>query len=64
MKINCQKAVGNCSTIARFGAVFALLVDAMAEIWNPLPMVLMGSIAVIAGCANIFLELLKIYQKE
>lgn len=42
-------AVGNCSTIARFGAVFALLVDAMADIWGPLPMVLMGSIAVFAG---------------
>ena len=43
-------AVGNCSTIARFGAVFALLVDAMADIWGPMPMVLMGSVAVIAGC--------------
>ncbi len=42
-------AVGNCSTMARFGAVFALLVDAMAEIWDALPMVLMGSCAVLAG---------------
>jgi OCT family organic cation transporter-like MFS transporter 4/5 len=40
-------AVGNCSTLARFGAIFALLVDALADIWKPFPMVLMGGIAVI-----------------
>ena len=41
--------------MARFGAVFALLVDAMAEIWEALPMVLMGSIAVLAGICGLFL---------
>ena len=48
-------AVGNCSAIARFGAVFALLADAMADIWIPLPMVLMGAVAVVAGFLATFL---------
>ena len=48
-------AVGNCSAIARFGAVFALLADAMADIWTPLPMVLMGALAVCAGFLATFL---------
>ena len=48
-------AVGNCNTLGRFGSIFALLADAMAAIWKPLPMVIMGSVAVCAGILATFL---------
>ena len=48
-------AVGNCSAVARFGAIFSLMVDLLADIWKPLPLVLMGSSAVLSGLLATFL---------
>jgi len=47
-------AIGSCSTIARVGGICALLVSLLAQFWKPLPMVVMGSVAVAAGALAVF----------
>ena len=42
-------AVGSCSTMARVGGVISLVIAPLDRIWKPLPMTIMGSVAVIAG---------------
>ena len=42
-------AIGNCSAVSKVAAILSLLIDALADIWGPLPFVLMGSFALAAG---------------
>ena len=42
-------AVGSCSTMARVGGIIALCIAPLGYIWKPLPMTVMGSVAIIAG---------------
>ena len=42
-------AVGSCSTMARVGGIIALVIAPLKRIWKPLPMTILGSVAVIAG---------------
>ena len=42
-------AVGSCSTMARIGGVIALCIAPLGKIWKPLPLTIMGSVAIIAG---------------
>ena len=50
-------AVGLCSTIARIGGVCSLLLAGLSRVWEPFPMVIMGSVATLAGiCALFFPE--------
>lgn len=48
-------SVGTCSTIARFGAIAALLIEILGDYWKPAPNVFMGVIAILAGGIGIFL---------
>ena len=41
--------------VARFGAILATLAELMAQIWTPAPMVLMGSVSILAGGLAILL---------
>ena len=50
-------AVGLCSTIARIGGVSSLLLAGLSRVWKPFPMVIMGTVATLAGiCALFFPE--------
>ena len=50
-------AVGTCSTMARVGGVISLAIAPLGRYWKPLPMTVMGSVAVFAGiCAFAFPE--------
>ena len=42
-------AVGSCSTMARVGGVIGLCISPLGKIWKPLPLTIMGSVAVVAG---------------
>ena len=42
-------AVGSCNTVARVGGVIALAISPLGRIWKPLPMTIMGSVAIVAG---------------
>ena len=43
-------AIGSCSTVARVGGICSLLIGELGTYWGPLPMLIMGIIAVVAGC--------------
>ncbi len=43
-------AIGSCSTVARVGGILCLIVIQLNNIWDPLPMLIMGCVAVVAGC--------------
>ena len=43
------RAMGLCSTVARVAGFAAVLIGALARVWRPLPMVVMGSWAVVCG---------------
>ncbi|QQP40977.1 Uncharacterized protein FKW44_015212, partial [Caligus rogercresseyi] len=42
-------AIGICSCIARIGGVFAFIIELLKAVWGPLPMILVGGIAFLAG---------------
>lgn len=44
-----NQAMGICSTVARLGGLLALLLGALRSFWPPFPMLIMGSIATVAG---------------
>ena len=48
-------AVGFCSTIARIGGIISLLLGGLRQIWQPFPMVIMGTVGTIAGLLALFL---------
>ena len=48
-------ALGTCSTIGRIGGVFGLAIDGLKEFWYPLPIIIIGSIAIVAGILSYFL---------
>ena len=48
-------ALGTFSTIGRVGGCFGLAIDGLMKIWYPLPIVIIGSIAIIAGILAFFL---------
>lgn len=48
-------AVGLCSTIARFGGVASMMLASLSQVWQPLPMVIMGALAVLGGALALLL---------
>ena len=40
---------GLCSTVGRVGGIYALSVDGLRKTWEPLPFILIGAQAVVAG---------------
>ena len=47
--------IGTCSTVGRMGGVFGLSIDGLKSVWYPLPFVIIGTIAIIAGLLALFL---------
>ncbi len=47
-------AIGSCSTVARVGGILCLFIIQLNTVWGPLPLLIMGCIAVVAGCLAIF----------
>eukprot|EP00057_Strongylocentrotus_purpuratus_P011141 XP_011665615.1 PREDICTED: organic cation transporter protein [Strongylocentrotus purpuratus] len=48
-------AMGTCSMFARISGIMAPLILTLANIWSPLPLVIYGSVTVIAGLLTLFL---------
>ncbi|XP_030828584.1 organic cation transporter protein-like [Strongylocentrotus purpuratus] len=48
-------AMGTCSMFARVAGILAPLILTLARIWTPLPLVIYGSVSVIAGLLTLFL---------
>ena len=46
---------GVCSTIARVGGMFAILIGLLSTFWQPAPMLIMGIMAVVAGTLALLL---------
>lgn len=46
--------MGTCSTVARFGGILSLIIQAGGTVWPPFPMVIMGSVATVAGIVALF----------
>ena len=42
-------ALGTCSTFGRVGGIYALSLDGLRQFWDPLPFVLIGGQAILAG---------------
>ena len=49
-----NSAIGRCSTIARVGGICSLLLGITQSVWVALPMLIMGSVAIVAGILAIF----------
>ena len=49
------RAIGACSMLGSAGAIYSLGIEGIQQIWAPLPFVLMGSQAVLAGLFGFFL---------
>jgi len=49
-----NSAIGSCSSIARVGAILALVLQLLQAYYLPAPMLIMGATALIAGCLALY----------
>merc|ERR1719322_309551 len=49
-----NSAIGSCSSIARVGAILALVLQLLSAYYLPAPMLIMGVTALIAGCLALY----------
>ena len=47
--------MGTCSMFARIAGIIAPLILTLAKFWAPLPLVIYGSVSVVAGVFTLFL---------
>ena len=66
----CRGSVtGLCSTVGRVGGIYALCLDGLRTYWQPLPFILIGAQAVVAGVVALGLPetvgyVIILYKKE
>ena len=50
-----NSAIGACSCVARVGAILALLLQELSAFYKPAPMVILGTVALVAGVMALYL---------
>ena len=50
-----NSAIGACSCVARVGAILALLLQELSAFYRPAPMVILGTVALVAGVMALYL---------